>query len=265
MDSSVISISDDKDITSESSLTSTSHSQLWDSLSNQDLDIDLMSQVERPACSPPVYGSSAPTRRSGRSFKFYVVFVGDQPGCYRDWADACGRVTNYPGNVYKGYNSYEQALAGWRQHCHGFHKHPPGFIDGTLFVAPQAPEIPKTPPPTTPPPAQINTISIAPQSPMRTSSQIGTSAFPPIVPPAPTSPSPSRISASPRAAEASTPQRRSRIWAVHSPRFNSVVPTSAQAEKVLARAVQQGEEVEICEVDSVAQAEEWFRTLSLDE
>ncbi|KAJ3766350.1 hypothetical protein FB446DRAFT_794195 [Lentinula raphanica] len=158
-----------------------------------------------------------------------------------------------------------RALAGWRQHCLGFHKHPPGFVDGTLFVAPHPPEIPKTPPPTTPPPAKINTVSMTPSSPIGTSNRINPSAFPPLVSPVPTSPSPSHVDPSPRAGQAPTPQRRNRIWAIHSPRFNSVVPSSAQADKILARAVQEGDEVEIREVDGVAQAQEWFGTLSLDE
>ncbi|KAJ3840330.1 hypothetical protein F5878DRAFT_674973 [Lentinula raphanica] len=96
-------------------------------------------------------------------------------------ADASGRVTNYPGNMHKGYDSYGEALAGWRKHCRGFHQHPPGFIDGTLFVAP---EIPETPPPTTPPPARINTILVPASSPIQTSSQISPSS---LIPPVPTS------------------------------------------------------------------------------
>ncbi|KAJ3730317.1 hypothetical protein C8R42DRAFT_637088 [Lentinula raphanica] len=202
MNFSVISISDDEDSTSESSLTSTTNSLF----SNQ------MSQVERAACSPP---------------GVRVVCTNQEPGCYRDWADASGRVTNYP--------------------------------------APHPPEIPKTPPPTTPPPAKINTVSMTPSSPIGTSNRINPSAFPPLVSPVPTSPSPSHVDPSLRAGQASTPQRRNRIWAIHFPRFNSVVPSSAQADKILARAVQEGDEVEIREVDGVAQAQEWFGTLSLDE
>ncbi|KAJ3727943.1 hypothetical protein C8R42DRAFT_639015 [Lentinula raphanica] len=258
MDSLAISISDDEDTTAESSLTSTSDSDLWNS--EPDPFIDLM--TPHPTCVPPVYQSSSPVKTSGRKYKYYVVFVGDQPGCYRDWADASGRVTNYPGNMYKRYDSYEEALAGWRQHCHGFHNHPPGFIDGSLFVSPRAPQIPKTPPPTIPPPANINVVSVPESSPMQTSSQINPSVFPSLAVPM----TPSSSHRSPRVdAEAPTPQCRSRVWAIHSPRFNSVVPSSAQADKILARAIRQGEEVEVREVDGVAQAEEWFGTLSLDE
>ncbi|KAJ3765095.1 hypothetical protein FB446DRAFT_795395 [Lentinula raphanica] len=71
-------------------------------------------------------------------------------------ADAGARVTSFPGNVHKKYDTYEQALAGWRQHCRGYHEHPAGFIDGTMFVNPDALTVPKTPPPITPPPAEIN-------------------------------------------------------------------------------------------------------------
>ncbi|KAJ3722197.1 hypothetical protein C8R42DRAFT_641633 [Lentinula raphanica] len=215
--------------------------------------------VERATCTPPVYESSVPTRRSGRN-KYYVVFVGDHPGCYRDWSDASARVTNYPGNMHKGYDTYDQALSGWRQHCLASHIHPPGFIDGTLFVAPP---IPKTPPPLTPPPSKVNKTSFptptsvfrADDSPIRTPCPIRPSDFSSIVSPVPTSSS-SRVQ---------TPQPRNRLWAIHSPKYNSVVPSSAQADKILIRAVQRGEEVEVRAVDGVAQAEEWFCSLSLDD
>ncbi|KAJ3752627.1 hypothetical protein EV360DRAFT_88565 [Lentinula raphanica] len=250
MDSSTIFISDDED-SYESSLTMTSLSTMQ------------VTRTECPTCVPPVYESSSPMRRSGRSYQYYAVFVGDQPGLYRDWADASARVTNYPGNMHKGYDTYEQALAGWRQHCHGFHKHPPGFTDGTMFISP---EVPRSPTPVTPPPARINTMSFPTtsfptpptvfspaSSPTRTSS--------PIRPSASTSPSSSHI---PRP-NVQTPQRPSRIWAIHSPRFNSVVSSSTQADKILARAMEQGEEVEFREVDGVAQAEDWFGSLSLED
>ncbi|KAJ3751971.1 hypothetical protein EV360DRAFT_89199 [Lentinula raphanica] len=266
MNSSPISISDDED--TKTSLTLSSFSDSSDL--RRTLYVASMSpaqtapvHVERPTCTPPVYESSAPSRRSGRNYKYYVVFVGDHPGCYRDWADASARVTNYPGNVHKGYDTYDQVLSAWCQHCLASHSHPPGFIDGTLFMAPA---VPKTPPPLTPPPSKVNKTSFptptsvfsADESPIRTPSQIHPSSFPSIVSPIPTSAIPARV-------DSGTPQRRNHIWAIHSPKFNSVVPSSAQADKILMRAVQQGEEVEVRAVDGVAEAEEWFSSLSLDE
>ncbi|KAJ3709707.1 hypothetical protein C8R42DRAFT_729882 [Lentinula raphanica] len=250
MDSSIISISDDKDCT-ESSLTSSStdFSHIRPPSLSAIMSPAQATRAEHPTCTPPVYESSAPNRKSRR--RYYVVFIGDQPGCYLDWADAGARVTSFPGNVHKKYDTYEQALAGWRQHCRGYHEHPAGFIDGTMFVNPDALTVPKTPPPITPPPAEINTMSFPTptmfspaSSPIRAPSQNHPSAFGP---------------------EAFTPQRRTRVWAIHSPKFNSVVTSSTQADKILTRAMNQGEEVEVREVDGVAQAEEWFGTLSLDE
>ncbi|KAJ3710274.1 hypothetical protein C8R42DRAFT_637530 [Lentinula raphanica] len=257
MDSSIILISDDEDCT-ESSLTSTSITDFSDIRPPSPSDLGhIISAIMNPAtpaeiptCTPPVYETFAPTRKSGRNRHYYMVFIGDQPGCYRNWADAGARVTNYPGSIHQKYDTYEQALAGWRQHCRAYHKHPAGFVDGTLFLAPDAPTVPKTPPPITPPPAKINTTSFPtpagfspPSSPIRTPSRNRPSGFEP---------------------EVSTPQRRNKIWAIHSPKFNSVVSSSTQADRILATAMNQGEEVEVREVDGVAQAEDWFSTLTLD-
>ncbi|KAJ3714690.1 hypothetical protein C8R42DRAFT_726180 [Lentinula raphanica] len=255
MDSLAISISDDEDTTAESSLTSTSDSDLWNS--EPDPFIDLM--TPHPTCVPPVYQSSSPVKTSGRKYKYYVVFVGDQPGCYRDWADASGRVTNYPGNMYKRYDSYEEALAGWRQHCHGFHNHPPGFIDGSLFVSPRAPQIPKTLPPTIPPPANINVVSVPESSPMQTSSQINPSVFPSLAVPM----TPRPLTDRPGLMRRLQCHNAEVVFGPFIPQ-DSIV-SSPLADKILARAIRQGEEVEVREVDGVAQAEEWFGTLSLDE
>ncbi|KAJ3964903.1 hypothetical protein EV361DRAFT_955516 [Lentinula raphanica] len=281
MNTSPISISDDED--TESSLTLTSFPDSADLQRTFRSTTMCPAQVERPVCTPPVYESSAPTRKSGRGFRYYVVFVGDHPGCYRNWADASARVTNYPGNMHKGYDTYDQALAGWRQHCLASHIHPPGFVDGSMFVAPA---VPTTPPPLTPPPSKTNmtsfpaTLFSPDDSPIRTPSQIHPSTFPslevvsPVPIRTPTSQirpstvevSPVPTSVPPRVdVDAQTPQRRNRFWAIHSPRFNSVVPSSTQADKILMRAMEQGEEVEVREVDGVAQAEQWFGSLTLDD
>ncbi|KAJ3709439.1 hypothetical protein C8R42DRAFT_730108 [Lentinula raphanica] len=106
-----------------------------------------------------------------------------------------------------------------------------------------APAVPKTPPPLTPPPSKTNATTfptptpvISPDnSPNRNPSQIRPSTFPSLVSPVPTSSS-----------HISIPPRRGAI-------------------QILMRAMRQGEEVEVREVNSVAQAEEWFGTLLLDD
>lgn len=46
--------------------------------------------------------------------KFYVVWVGYNPGIYDTWADAQEQVTNYPGAKYKAYDDIDEATAAYR-------------------------------------------------------------------------------------------------------------------------------------------------------
>ena len=46
--------------------------------------------------------------------KYYVVWVGIEPGIYDNWEDAQEQVVSYPGAKYKSFSSYEQAVAAFR-------------------------------------------------------------------------------------------------------------------------------------------------------
>lgn len=46
--------------------------------------------------------------------KYYVVWVGIEPGIYDNWEDAEEQVATYPGAKYKSYKSYEAAVAAFR-------------------------------------------------------------------------------------------------------------------------------------------------------
>lgn len=39
--------------------------------------------------------------------KYYVVWVGIEPGIYDNWEDAQEQVVSYPGAKYKSFSSYE--------------------------------------------------------------------------------------------------------------------------------------------------------------
>ncbi|KAF5348176.1 hypothetical protein D9757_014680 [Collybiopsis confluens] len=245
---------------------SDSESSFPDQLVDWDSYIETMNREHVATCAPQFYDSILPpTKRSHSNYQYYCVFVGDQPGCYKNWADVVGRVTGYSGNMHKGYDTYEQALDGWRQHCRGFHKHPPGFVDGTTFVAP---EVPKTPPPTIPPPSKINITTfpspvkptpVKPQANRNRTAQSSPSS------PTPSHPRPVRNFATAGVGSSVPTMRRGHVRAIHSQDFNSVVASSAQADRILQSAVERGEEVEIREVLDVADAEKWFAELALDE
>ncbi|KAF5375458.1 hypothetical protein D9757_009965 [Collybiopsis confluens] len=242
---------------------SDSESSFPDQLVDWDSYIETMNREHVTTCAPQFYDSILPpTKRSHSNYQYYW----DQPGCYKNWADVVGRVTTgYSGNMHKGYDTYEQALDGWRQHCRGFHKHPPGFVDGTTFVAP---EVPKTPPPTIPPPSKINITTfpspvkptpVKPQANRNRTAQSSPSS------PTPSHPRPVRNFATAGVGSSVPTMRRGHVWAIHSQDFNSVVASSAQADRILQSAVERGEEVEIREVLDVADAEKWFAELALDE
>ena len=46
--------------------------------------------------------------------KFYVVWVGHNPGVYDDWSDCLEQIKNYSGARYKGYNSSTEAAEAFR-------------------------------------------------------------------------------------------------------------------------------------------------------
>ena len=48
--------------------------------------------------------------------RVYVVFIGRIPGIYTGGWDECrAQVNGYPGNKYRGYDSYEQAVEAWEK------------------------------------------------------------------------------------------------------------------------------------------------------
>lgn len=46
--------------------------------------------------------------------KFYVVWVGHNPGIYDNWSDAQEQVINFPGARYKSYDDIDEATAAYR-------------------------------------------------------------------------------------------------------------------------------------------------------
>lgn len=46
--------------------------------------------------------------------KYYVVWVGVEPGVYDSWEEAQEQVVNYPGAKYKSFRSLEEAIAAYR-------------------------------------------------------------------------------------------------------------------------------------------------------
>ncbi|KAF5311254.1 hypothetical protein D9758_019118 [Tetrapyrgos nigripes] len=124
---------------------------LWDQLENLSPAMSIMALPPRPTCQPRVYDSQS----SSKNFKpklIYNVYTGDAPGIYTTWDDVSGRVIGVSKARYKSYNSYRDALHGWRQNCVSTHHHPDDFIDGSIYV-PDAEPIMRatTPPPHTEP------------------------------------------------------------------------------------------------------------------
>lgn len=72
-------------------------------------------------------------------------------------SDASGRVTGVKGSRHKSYDTWEEALDGWRQNCRSYHRHGPDFVDGTLFQPQIQCNIPQA---VNPPPLQQNIVSI---------------------------------------------------------------------------------------------------------
>ncbi|KAJ3830855.1 hypothetical protein F5878DRAFT_668251 [Lentinula raphanica] len=208
-------------------------------------DVSLTEQLRNcrmdtpPTCRPALYESSNPLFDSSQSgqYLFYNVYSGDQPGCYKDWADASGRVTNVKGSRHKGYKSWAKALSGWRQNCRAYHHHPPGFLDGTLYSPSPRPE---TPPPMTPPPSRHNIEHFqaqpSTQTPMNHTSD---ELHPPM---------------------SRTPNKsRPQYWAIHSSDFVGVVSSTTQAQMILDNAAACDDPAILRPVNNLSEAEEWLR------
>ena len=57
--------------------------------------------------------TSSPSRTPGRGKKCYVVWEGRNPGIYFSWKECKEQVSGYSNNCYKGFDSYEEALAAY--------------------------------------------------------------------------------------------------------------------------------------------------------
>ncbi|KAJ3817805.1 hypothetical protein F5878DRAFT_632187 [Lentinula raphanica] len=217
-------------------------------LTNRLLDWNL-SMAKAPTCTPPVYNSSEPVQKSGK-YKYYNVYWGSEPGCYKDWADASGRVTNFKGNRHKGYDTWEQALDGWRQNCRAYHLHPTDFVDGTMYSSVSCTER-EEPRPMTPPPSRhnISDLRTGNVSPTKTPFRR-----------VPTEPVTSTPSASSRSSELDE-----YFWAIHSPAFNGLVSSALLADEYLARANRFRQPVSMLRVTSVAEAERWLSSMDLED
>lgn len=62
--------------------------------------------------------------------KYYVVWVGREPGVYDNWSDCEEQVLNYPGAKYKGFSSAAEAAQAFRG---GDEENNPGDL-GTLLI-----------------------------------------------------------------------------------------------------------------------------------
>ncbi|KAJ3819098.1 hypothetical protein F5880DRAFT_1616768 [Lentinula raphanica] len=237
---------------SDSALSPSSISSIasFDSLTEQ---VRTLRMDSTPTCRPILYESSDPSFNSSQSgrYPFYNVYAGDHPGCYKDWADASGRVTNVKGSRHKGYKSWAKALDGWRQNCRAYHHHPPGFLEGSLYMPSPRPE---TPPPMTPPPSRHNvehfqaqpSTSFATQTPMnRTSSEL-------------LSPLEHSYNHSNPPMGRTPNKARHQYWAIHSSDFVGVVSSTTQAQTILDNAATSDNPVSLRLVNSLLEAEEWL-------
>ncbi|KAJ3730308.1 hypothetical protein C8R42DRAFT_649836 [Lentinula raphanica] len=216
---------------------------LTDSLLNWDLG------MAKATCTPPVYDSSDSVQKSGK-YNYYNVYRGSEPGCYKDWADASGRVVNFKGNRHKGYDTWEQALDGWRQNCQAYHLHPADFVDGTMYTSVSCTDR-EEPRPMTPPPSRHNLTDLrARTSPTKTPSRR-----------VPTEPSISMSSISSSFISGSSNSSSPNIWAIHSPTFNGVVSSASLAQEYVVYAKRYKQPLTMRMVASVAEAEQWLSTM----
>ncbi|KAJ3817387.1 hypothetical protein F5880DRAFT_1618322 [Lentinula raphanica] len=111
-----------------------SEARIWSRLSDWEPYIVEMDS-QQPFCVPAMYDGPGDATKSGG---FYNVYVGDLPGCYRNWANAGSRVSGYPNNHHKKYKTYEEAMEGWKQYCLAHHQHSKDFVSGSVFQLPRA-------------------------------------------------------------------------------------------------------------------------------
>ncbi|KAE9387209.1 hypothetical protein BT96DRAFT_1005355 [Gymnopus androsaceus JB14] len=211
--------------------------------------------MDIPSCFPPVFDSVTLSPSVKDKRRFYNVYSGDQCGCFRDWADASGRVSCVKGNWYKAYDTWEEALDGWRQNCHSYYCHPADFVDRTLFISETTVNVPEA---TVAPPSQHNVVFLpasAPQANSTSSSLPSTHTMRSLSPA-----SPSKLSS--RGSASSHSRTALRHWAVSTTGFSSVVSTS-QASRLFDEAVAARREVDMCEISSFDEALDWFNRLSL--
>ncbi|KAE9399616.1 hypothetical protein BT96DRAFT_993803 [Gymnopus androsaceus JB14] len=206
--------------------------------------------MDTATCFPPVFDSVTPNPSVKDKRRFYNVYSGDQCGCFRDWSDASGRVSRVKGNRYKAYDTWEEALDGWRQNCRSYHHHPADFVDGTLFHPETTSNVPEA---AVPPPSQHNIVFLARAA---SSSRPSTPRRPAVRPSSPASPSKHCYCTSTSTSHAP------RHWAVSSTDFNGVVSTM-QASRLFDEAVGDRREVDMREISSFDEALEWFNRLSL--
>ncbi|KAF5329222.1 hypothetical protein D9758_018191 [Tetrapyrgos nigripes] len=175
------------------------------------------------------------------------------------WDDASARVIGVKNSLYKGYNSYEDALHAWRQHCLGHHRHAPDFVDGTILVLSSSTPVmqPVAPTPHAHP-TNIKYQSQPPENPgMETPSE------------APRSPSKRRSAQAFFSPDSPSRRRRSQVparrlsWAVTTGGQTAVVD-SETADEIIREAHLRGMEAQVMQVESVKEAEELMNCLDLD-
>ncbi|KAK7457773.1 hypothetical protein VKT23_010112 [Stygiomarasmius scandens] len=224
----------------------------------------------RPTCRPHLYDSQTPGV-SHKPKKFYLILNGHGAGCYTTWNDVAARVMGVSMANHASYKTYELAVNAWRAHCLSHHTHEAGFVDGTPHTPPADFEQPVA----TIPPPHISSVVHATEAAPNAEDQSGSHSetlssisSPSIASTgsAPASPSKRRIAQaffgpdSPSRVKHAPP--RTRKWAVSSGGNNAVL-TSEQADAVIEEARLRNLPVQVCEVDSVAEAAEWLERLDL--
>ncbi|KAJ3746949.1 hypothetical protein EV360DRAFT_89936 [Lentinula raphanica] len=134
--------------------SSLSESAIWTRLSDWDPYIEEM-EAQLPTCVLSLYDGPGTTKKSTG---FYNVYVGDLPGCYRDWASAGSRVTGFPNSLHKKYKTYEEAMEGWKQYCLGHHCHAEDFVDGSTYQP--SPRASSLRPSVVPAPSNHNVVTV---------------------------------------------------------------------------------------------------------
>ncbi|KAJ3818324.1 hypothetical protein F5880DRAFT_1511052 [Lentinula raphanica] len=232
-----------------------------------------------------------------KSGGFYNVYVGDLPGCYRDWASAGSRVSGYPNNHHKKYKTYKDAMEGWKQYCLAHHQHSEDFVSGTVYELRAVSAPPSSIHPVPSPKKYLRESSVSgvesPLSrittPVKKSTRVSKSPTKPNdsrIPEHKSSPSkltspsfsissPSSLSsASFSHAAAAGPSNylgsqplnyaqlppRRRLWVIHTSSFNCVA-SAEEADRVLRDGGISGESVLVHEVSSIVEAERWLDSM----